>query len=242
MAVDKAYAEMLSGCSFASAELAEGRLAVFVQIAMDALRGTPQVARVVIGSMLNAVYRAQGEVAGALPGQPGRVLFLLDEVNFLGRMKVLEDARDAGRKYGLTLVMMWQSLGQLLDTWGDKGKASWFSSSSWRLFAVVDDDATAKEISATCGRYTILARTEGSSTSTQRGGQSGSRNRGTNEGLSEQGRELIRPDEIRTRMRADEAIIFRRGASPLRCGRPIYFRRADLKARINPDRFRTAAE
>jgi type IV secretion system protein VirD4 len=43
-------------------------------------------------------------------------------------------------------------------------------------------------------------------------------------------------------MRADEAIIFRRGAAPIRCGRPIYFRRPDLSARINPDRFRTAAE
>jgi type IV secretion system protein VirD4 len=99
-----------------------------------------------------------------------------------------------------------------------------------------------REISATCGRYTILARTEGRSTSLQSGMSSGSRNQGTNEGLSEQGRELIRPEEVRTKMRADEAIIFRRGAAPIRCGRPIYFRRPDLSARIHLDRFRTAAE
>jgi type IV secretion system protein VirD4 len=238
----QAYADMLSGGSFTSRELTGGKLSVFVQIPMDALRGTPQVARVVIGALMNTVYRAQGRIAGRIEGEAGRVLFLLDEVNFLGRMKVLEDARDAGRKYGITLVMMWQSLGQLLDTWGEKGKASWFNSSSWRLFAVVDDDATAKEISATCGRYTILARTEGRSRSMQSGLAAGSRNQGTNEGLSEQGRELIRPEEVRTKMRADEAIIFRRGAAPIRCGRPIYFRRPDLSGRINPDRFRTAAE
>ena len=111
----KAYADMLSGGSFRSAELAGGKLTVFVQIPMDALRATPETARVVIGALLSAVYRAEGRVRG-------RVLFLLDEVNFLGRMKVLEDARDAGRKYGITLVAMWQSLGQLTETWGRDSK------------------------------------------------------------------------------------------------------------------------
>lgn len=232
----KVYADMLSGNSFRSSNLTDGKLTVFVQIPMNALRDTPEVARVAIGALLNAVYQADGDVTG-------RVLFLLDEVNFLGRMKVLEDARDAGRKYGITLIPMWQSLGQLLDTWGEKGKASWFNSLSWRMFAVVDDPVTAEEVSKTCGRYTILVRTEGTSRSTQSGNSSnGSRNQGTTEGLSEQGRELIKPDEVRTRMRADEAIVFRRSTLPIRCGRAIYFRRDDLQSRIERDRFRAAAE
>ncbi len=231
----KAYADMLSDGSFGTGELAGGKLTVFIQVPMESLRATPEVARVIVGSLLSAVYRAEGKVAG-------RVLFLLDEVNFLGRLKVLEDARDAGRKYGITLLCMWQSLGQLMDTWGKEGKGSWFNSCSWRLFAAVDDDGTAEEVSRTGGKYTVLARTQGQSSSTQSGSSAGSRNRGTNEGLSEQARELIKPDEVRTRMRADEAIIFRRGAAPLRCGRPIYFRRPDLKARVEADRYRTAAE
>lgn len=122
-----AYADMLSGGSFTSADLAGGKLTVFVQIPMDSLRATPEVARAVIGSLLSAAYRAEGRVRG-------RVLFLLDEVNFLGRLKALEDARDAGRKYGITIVAMWQSLGQLEDTWGKGGRASWFNSCSWRVF------------------------------------------------------------------------------------------------------------
>ena len=231
-----AYADMLSGGSMQSADLAGGKLTVFVQIPMDALRATPEVARVVIGSLLNAVYRAEGKISG-------RVLFLLDEVNFLGRLKVLEDARDAGRKYGITLVPMWQSLGQLVDTWGQGGKRSWFNSCSWRMFAVVDDTETADEVSKTAGRYTVLARSQGTSSSSQSGATgSSSRNTGRNEGVSEQARELIKADEVRTGIRADEAIIFRRGAAPLRCGRAIYFRRADLKSRIQADRFRQAAE
>jgi type IV secretion system protein VirD4 len=231
----KAYADMLSGGAFRTNELTLGELTVFVQIPMDALRATPEVARVTIGALLNAVYRTQGHVRG-------RVLFLLDEVNFLGRLKALEDARDAGRKYGITLVSMWQSLGQLTETWGKDARTSWFNACSWRLFAVVDDEATAGEVSRMAGRYTVLARTEGTSRGTQTDLSRASRNRGTNEGLSEQPRELIRPDEVRTRMRADEAIIFRRGAPPLRCGRAIYFRRPELLARVAADRFREAAE
>lgn len=231
-----AYADMLSGGSMQSADLTGGKLTVFVQIPMDAMRATPEVARVVIGSLLSAVYRAEGKISG-------RVLFLLDEVNFLGRLKVLEDARDAGRKYGITLVLMWQSLGQLIDTWGQGSKRSWFNSCSWRMFAVVDDTETAEEVSKTAGRYTVLARSQGTSSSAQSGATgSSSRNTGRNEGVSEQARELIKADEVRTGMRADEAIIFRRGAAPLRCGRAIYFRRPDLKSRIEADRFRRAAE
>ena len=97
-------------------------------------------------------------------------------------------------------------------------------------------------MSKTAGRYTVLARTQGTSSSAQSGVTSNSRNSGWNEGVSEQARELIKPDEVRTSMRADEAIIFRRGAPPLRCGRAIYFRRPELRAQIEADRYRTAAE
>ena len=231
----KPYADMLSDPSFDPLEIREGTLTAFIQIPMESLRATPALARVVVGALMNAVYQAEGRIEG-------RVLFLLDEVNFLGRLKALEDARDAGRKYGMTIVPMWQSLGQLVDTWGASGKASWFNSASWRLFAVVDDKDTAEEISKTCGSCTILKRTEGTSTGSSSGSNSGSRSRGRNEGLSEASRLLISPDEVRTSMRSDEQIVFRRGAKPLRSGRAIYFRRPEMVAKTEADRFRAAAE
>ena len=231
----KPYADMLSDPSFDALEIREGKLTAFVQIPMESLRATPALARVVIGALMNAVYQAEGRIEG-------RVLFLLDEVNLLGRLKALEDARDAGRKYGITIVPMWQSLGQLVDTWGTSGKASWFNSASWRLFAVIDDKDTAEEISKTCGSYTILKRTESRSTGSNSGNNSGSRTTGRNEGLSEASRLLISPDEVRTSMRSDEQIVFRRGAKPLRSGRAIYFRRSEMVAKMEADRFRMAAE
>ena len=52
-----------------------------------------------IGALLNAVYDADRALDG------GRVLFLLDEVARLGYMNIMEVARDAGRTYGITLML-----------------------------------------------------------------------------------------------------------------------------------------
>ncbi|MGO7418339.1 type IV secretory system conjugative DNA transfer family protein, partial [Rhizobium ruizarguesonis] len=60
--------------------------------------------RVIIGSFLNAIYNRDGALKG-------RSLFLLDEVARLGYMRILETSRDAGRKYGITLTMIYQSIG-----------------------------------------------------------------------------------------------------------------------------------
>ncbi|TIT00068.1 MAG: conjugal transfer protein TraG, partial [Mesorhizobium sp.] len=67
-----AYAKLVSGDGFRTADLVAGKLDLFVNIPMKVLESTPALARVVIGSLLNAVYEADG----ALPG--GRVVFLLD--------------------------------------------------------------------------------------------------------------------------------------------------------------------
>lgn len=230
-----AYADMLSGDSFETRDLLGGKLTVFIQIPLDSLRATPPIGRVVVSALLNTVYRAEGNLKG-------RVLFLLDEVNFLGRLKALEDARDAGRKFGITLVMIWQNIGQLTQTWGHEGKTTWFNAFTWRQFAVVDDMATAEEISKTAGKYTVLARTQGASTNMQGALSRGARSRGTNQGLSEQSRDLIRSDEVRTRLRGDAAITFRRGEPPLLHGRAFYFRRAAMRQLIEADRYRNAAE
>jgi type IV secretion system protein VirD4 len=231
----RGYADMLSGNDFKTSELADGNLTVFIAIPMDTLLTSPQVGRTVVNALLNGVYRAQGKVAK-------RVLFLLDEINLLGRMKALEVARDNGRKFGVTIVGMWQGVGQLEQTFGKDGKAAWYASASWRLYSGIDDDLTAEEVSKRCGTYTALARTEGNSTSSQSPWMKfGQRGRGENSGLSEQPHALITPAELRTKMRGDEAIILRRNTPPIRCGRAFYFRRPEMTGRLSPDPYRKDA-
>ena len=226
-----ALARLVSGSAFDTSEIAAGRLTVFVQIPLKTLQATPALGRVVIGALLNAVYEADGDVKG-------RVLFLLDEVARLGFMGVIEAARDAGRKYGITLLLLYQSLGQVTEQWGREGLRAWYDSTSWRLFAAVQDPETARELSALCGEYGVVATAQGDTRGTQgRAGAVGSRSFGHSQNRSEIKRALIRPDELLQDTRADEAFVIVRGAKPLRCGRAIYFRRPGMLALVKASRF-----
>lgn len=233
-----AYADLVSGNSFRTRDLADGQLTVFVQVPLKTLQATPALGRVIVGALLNAAYEADGQVHG-------RILFLLDEVARLGFMGVLEQARDAGRKYGITLLLLYQSLGQLVGQWGREGKQAWYDATSWRLFAAVQDPDTAKELSAMCGEHAVVATARGNSTGSHGSSGMASSSSGRSENRSEIRRALIKPEEIIQDARADEAFILVRGTKPLRCGRAIYFRRSDMMPLVGTNRFyaqRRAAE
>jgi len=232
-----AYAGLVSGSSFGTRDIIGGKLTVFVQIPLHVLQTTPALGRVAIGALLNAVYDADGAL-------DGRVLFLLDEVARLGYMSVIETARDAGRKYGITLMLLYQSLGQLVSQWGKEGKQAWYDSSAWRLFATVQDPDTARELSAICGEHAVVSTSSGDTEGSQsRGAMGASSSSGRSENRSEMKRALIKPEELMQDTRADEAFVIIRGSPPLRCGRAIYFRRPEWVGLVGENRFhRNAAE
>ncbi|WP_095204597.1 type IV secretory system conjugative DNA transfer family protein [Mesorhizobium carmichaelinearum] len=231
-----AYARLVSGNSFATADLVAGNLDLFVNIPMKVLESTPALARVVVGALLNAVYEADG----SLPG--GRIVFLLDEVARLGYMNSLARARDAGRKYGITLVMLYQSEGQLREQWGEGGKASWFESASWRSYAAIGSLEQARAVSEALGEHGVIFNSE-----TRNRGKSarpleiGTASTGASEQKSERGRRLATVSEILADTRADEQFIFVQGRKPLRCGRAIYFRRPEMVAKVAANRFAPSA-
>ena len=226
-----AFADLVSGASFKTTDLTGGKLTVFVQIPLPVLQDTPALGRVVIGALLNAVYEADGNVTG-------RVLFLLDEVARLGFMSVIETARDAGRKYGITMMLLYQSLGQLVRQWGVEGKRSWYDSSAWRLFATIQDPGTAREVSAMCGEYGVVATSTGDTEGNQsRGAMGSSSSTGRSENRSEMRRPLIKPEELMQDARADEAFVIMRGSPPLRCGRAVFFRRPEWDGLVGDNRF-----
>ncbi|MDP9791063.1 Ti-type conjugative transfer system protein TraG [Agrobacterium tumefaciens] len=216
------YAGLVSGTSFSTDDLADGGVDIFIALDLKVLEAHPGLARVVIGSLLNAIYNRNGDAKG-------RTLFLLDEVARLGYLRILETARDAGRKYGITLTMIFQSLGQMREAYGGRDATSkWFESASWISFAAINDPDTADYISKRCGDTTVeIDQTNRSS------GMNGS-SRSRSKQLSR--RPLIFPHEV-LRMRADEQIVFTAGNAPLRCGRAIWFRRDDLRSCVGENRF-----
>jgi type IV secretion system protein VirD4 len=216
------YGALVSGSSFSTDALADGQTDVFINIDLKTLETHAGLARVIIGSFLNAIYNRDGAIKG-------RALFLLDEVARLGYMRVLEMARDAGRKYGITLTMIYQSIGQLRETYGGRDASSkWFESASWISFAAINDPETADYISRRCGTTTV--EIDQVSRSFQSRGSSRTRSKQL------ASRQLIQPHEV-LRMRADEQIVFTAGNAPLRCGRAIWFRRPDMKSCVGKNRF-----
>lgn len=216
------YAALVSGSSFSTSDLANGKTDIFVNLDLKTLDAHPGLARTIIGALLNAIYNRNGETTG-------RTLFLLDEVARLGFLRILENARDAGRKYGITLLLLFQSIGQMRETWGGRDATSkWFESASWISFAAINDPETADYIARRCGNTTVevdqLSRTS------QMSGSSRTRSKQL------AARPLILPEEV-LRMRGDEQIIFTSGYPPLRCGRAIWFRRDDMKSIVGKNRF-----
>ena len=219
------YAALVSGRSFVTDDLAGGGTDIFVNLDLKTLETHAGLARVIIGAFMNAIYNRNGEGHD----NDGRALFLLDEVARLGFMRILETARDAGRKYGITLLLLFQSIGQMRETWGGRDAASkWFESASWISFAAVNDPETADYISKRCGATTV--EIDQVSRSSQSSGSSRTRSKQL------ASRPLIQPHEV-LRMRADEQIVFTAGNAPLRCGRAIWFRRGDMKSCVGTNRF-----
>lgn len=216
------YAALVSGSSFSTQALTKGNTDVFINLDLKTLETHSGLARVIIGSLLNALYNRHGTVEG-------RALFLLDEVARLGYMRILETARDAGRKYGITLTMIYQSIGQMRETYGGRDAASkWFESASWISFAAINDPETADYISRRCGMTTV--EVDQISRNYQPKGSSRTRSKQL------AARPLIQPYEV-LRMRADEQIVFTAGNPPLKCGRAIWFRREDMKGCVDTDSF-----
>ena len=216
------YAAIVSGSTFSTEEIASGKTDVFINIDLKTLETHAGLARVIIGAFLNAIYNRDGQMQD-------KVLFLLDEVARLGYMRILETARDAGRKYGITLTMIYQSIGQMRETYGGRDASSkWFESASWISFAAINDPETADYISRRCGMTTV--EIDQVSRSFQSRGSSRTRSKQL------AARPLIQPHEV-LRMRTDEQIVFTAGNAPLRCGRAIWFRRKDMKSCVGEYRF-----
>jgi len=220
------YAALVCGRSFKSSDIVTGKKDVFLNIPAAILRSYPGIGRVIIGSLINAMTQADGAFKR-------RALFMLDEVDLLGYMRVLEEARDRGRKYGITLMLMYQSVGQLERHFGKDGATSWIDGCAFASYAAIKALETARNVSAQCGEMTVevqgKSRNVGWSNS-----NSGTRR---SESLNLQRRPLIMPHEITQQMRKDEQIIIVQGHDPIRCGRAIYFRRKDMDAEASPNRF-----
>jgi type IV secretion system protein VirD4 len=229
-----AYADLVSVGAFDPRALLIGRTTVFLNLSLRTLETTPAIARVLVGALLNTVYMADGWTRG-------RVLFLLDEAARLGRLAALETARDIGRKYGVSLHLLFQSVGQMTEAWGREGARAWIDAAAWIGYAAIRAGGAGADLSDQLGTHGVLAWSEGDNQGRQKpfGLNFGSTSRGINVNVHEIRRSLIAASEMQQDLRDDEIIIVPANGLPIRCGRAIYFRRPEMVAKVATNRFAT---
>jgi type IV secretion system protein VirD4 len=200
--------------SFDPADLLKTKTTVYLVLPPDRARAQSALLRMWIGSMLRAV------VKGGLQ-EKRRVHFVLDEAASLGHMDALDDAVDKFRGYGVCLIFMFQSLGQLQKCFPE-GQDQTLLSNVTQVFFGINDQQTAEYVSNRLGESTIVINSGGKGSSTgssrQSSGQGGSNssNDSSNSSLNWQflGRKLLKPEEV-TALPARVAITFSPGVPPI---------------------------
>jgi type IV secretion system protein VirD4 len=149
-----------------------------------------------------------------------KVTFICDEAASLGaNMSCIDDAIDKGRGYGISLVMVYQSLGQLATCF-PKDNGQTLLSNVTQVYFGTNDNQTAEEESKRLGEHTVIVESGGTSRGTSK--QSGDmgkpshygRSTSTNANWNQQGRRLLKPEEV---VNLDErlAISFVQGLPPV---------------------------
>jgi type IV secretion system protein VirD4 len=229
---------LVSGNSFRTMDILDGRTFVFAQVPLHAIEQSPGVGRVIIGALMHAIYdaAARGEVSE-------RVLVELDEAWVLGPMKIQKSTLVAGAKSGIVLNFLYQSVGQIKEIWGENGSITLYNNLEWRAYAATKDRQTSEDISSEIGEISVLARSEGHTSGRQRPGglRWGSRSSGDNTSVQEIKRRLVLPQEIRNAPRDEMFVIA--GDMNMRLRMPRYFNRPDLVRIVKPSHYyRRAAE
>jgi type IV secretion system protein VirD4 len=196
--------------TFSPADLLTGKMTIYLVLPPDRARALSALVRMWVGSFLRAV------VQGGLQ-ETTKVRFILDEAATLGHLEAIDDAVDKLRGYGVRLVFLYQSLGQLKKCFPDGQEQTLLSNVSQTFFGV-QDQQTAEYVSSRLGETTITTESGGTTygTSTQHSAQGASKstNTGTNHNWQYMGRKLLKPEEV-TGLDERVAITFVPGVPPI---------------------------
>ena len=210
-------ARAISHSTFDISELLKGGLTVYLQIPPDQLEAQKGLLRLWISTWIREIGVSGGE-------HRGEVLFLLDEASALGNLPALEEALVRGRSAGVRLLLAYQSDAQVRAAFKDK-ETLLYDNCATQVWLAPTSIETADRMSKSIGDYTQIVDSYGTnySLSWQDVSQNGNNySRGNNMNYAQQGRNLIRPEELLT-MNDDNLIVFQRGLSPLIARRVLWY-------------------
>jgi type IV secretion system protein VirD4 len=206
-------AASLASSSFDPIEL-RGKASLYLVLPQTALQTHGGLLRLWLATILR-------RLTAGLPDEQHPVLFMLDEAgHYAGQMQILEDATTIMTGYGIRLWYVFQSLGQIRECYGDKASKLLDNIDTQQYFGI-NSFESCKGLSEMLGETTLIVASEqdGTSTSYQTGlGQPRSENwsRSRSTTLSEVGRFLLKPDEVR-RLPEDVSLVIQRNLPPIAC-------------------------
>jgi type IV secretion system protein VirD4 len=229
-----AIMESVGKSSFDPAQLRTGKMTIYLILPPNQMQTQSPLLRLWITSLFRAV------VAGGLQ-ERNKVHYVLDEAASLGSLEAINDAVDKYRGYGIRLILLYQSMGQLKKCFPN-GQDQTLLSNTTQVFFGVNDQAigtggTADYVSARLGEKTIIVESGGKSTSNSHSyssGQHGSRSTSTsytsNDNWQQQTRRLLKPEEV-VALPPRTAITFTPGVPPIRTNLLRYYEEPRLGVR-----------
>jgi type IV secretion system protein VirD4 len=206
---------------FELSEMVTGKADLFICIPPEKLEDQKQLVRILFGIIFVEMLRAQGNMG------PHKLLMLIDEMPALGYLKQIDNIRTYGRGFGVSLLVVSQTIQDLKNAYPNTWES--FFSSQLSIFFGAAEASTSKFLSEKVGKKTIevnaISQSEGVQKRT-RGFNGASVQSGSS--TSETGRDILMPDEIE-RLGDRVVLAFKRGEYPIICQRIDYRERKEWK-------------
>jgi type IV secretory pathway TraG/TraD family ATPase VirD4 len=201
-------------------DITKGEMDLFVCIPPEKLEEQSRLLRLLTGIVFIEMQRARGRIA------KHNLLMLIDEAPALGHMKQIDQLLMYGGGYGITLIAIAQTIELMRGVY----PKSWetFLSNQLAIFFGCTDPMTCEFVSKMLGAKTVDVSSNNYGSGTQRKWAEwfGSLSNQSGSSMSETGRPLLMPNEIKKL--GDRVILaFLRGEAPMMCQRIDYRERIE---------------
>lgn len=214
----------LGRSTFDPADLKRRQMSLFLCLPSARLPEYHRWIRLMVGCCLRILMRT--------PGRPRhRVLMLLDEFQNLGRLGPVEQGVSLAAGFGVQLWLFVQDVARLKDAYPRTWETFFTNSEVLQAFGASNDRTTSEYLSWLTGEATIFTESENESRGVSRGKMYNTQ-RGTGQTLSEKGRRLLTPDEVR-RLDRGMQLLFVKGGDPILARRLDYRTDPEFRGRFD---------
>jgi type IV secretion system protein VirD4 len=216
----------LSRSTFDPADLKRKRMSVYLCLPSDRLPEYHRWIRLMVGCTLRLLMRTRGR-------SPQRVLMILDEFQNLGRLGPVERDISLAGGFGVQFWLFVQDISRLKATYPQTWETFFTNSDVLQAFGASNDRTTSEFLSWLTGEATIFLESENESRGVSRG-KMFSTQRGSGQAISEKGRRLLTPDEVR-RLDRDLQLVFVKGCDPIVARRLNYLTDPIFRGQFDPN-------